>query len=68
MTAPRRRRRQRPIRTAVALVVVFAIGLVAGEALHGSGPSGGRQTIVRTLDPLPLVPVERTVTVTTTAP
>jgi hypothetical protein len=49
-------------------VVVFVIGLVVGEALHGNPKPGGRQTIVRTLDPLPLVPVERTVTVTTTAP
>lgn len=46
-----------------AIVVVFAIGLALGQALHDN-PSGGTQTVVRTLKPLPLPPARETVTVT----
>ena len=46
-----------------AIVVVFAIGLALGQALHDN-PSGGTQTVVRTLKPLPLPPAQETVTVT----
>jgi hypothetical protein len=50
-------------------VVVLAIGVGLGEALHDNPKPGGSQTIVRTLRPLPLVPVARnTVTVTTSSP
>jgi hypothetical protein len=50
----------------LALVVVFAIGVALGEALHDNPKPGGTQTIVRTLRPLPLVPAaQTTVTVTT---
>ena len=46
-----------------AIVVVFGIGLALGQALHDN-PSGGTQTVVRTLKPLPLPPARETVTVT----
>lgn len=47
---------------AALLVLVFLVGLGLGLALEG--PAAGERTIVRTLDPLPLAPAERTVTVT----
>jgi hypothetical protein len=53
----------RPLVWLLAIVVVFAIGLALGEALHDN-PSGGTQTVVRTLKPLPLPPARETVTVT----
>jgi hypothetical protein len=50
---------------ALALVVTFVVGVAVGEALHDNPKPGGAQTIVRTLDPLPLVPqAGATVTVT----
>jgi len=53
----------------VALVVAFAVGLGVGEALHDNPKPGGTQTLVRTLHPLPLVPVaQNTVTITTSNP
>jgi hypothetical protein len=54
------------IRVAIVLallVLAFLLGLGLGRALE-EGPSTGERTIVRTLDPLPLAPAERTVTVT----
>ena len=58
--APRRR---------AGIVVVFVAGVGLGEALHDNSATGGTQTVVRTLHPLPLVPVARnTVTVTVTNP
>jgi hypothetical protein len=46
-------------------VVVFLAGVGLGEALHDNPNPGGTQTVVRTLHPLPLVPVaQNTVTVT----
>jgi hypothetical protein len=56
----RRRKRRRPLaRLAVpaALIVVFVAGIGLGEALHDNPKVGGTQTLVRTLRPLPLVPV-----------
>jgi len=51
------------------VAIVLAVGIAAGEALHDNPSPGGTQSIVRTLDPLPLAPAaERTVTVTTTGP
>jgi hypothetical protein len=51
------------------IVVVFVAGVGLGEALHDNSATGGTQTVVRTLHPLPLVPVARnTVTVTVTNP
>jgi hypothetical protein len=52
----------------VVVIVVFVIGIAIGEALHDDSPPGGTQTIVRTLNPLPLPPARITVTVTTTTP
>ena len=49
--------------TAALLVLAFLLGLGLGQALE-EGPPAGERTIVRTLDPLPLAPAERTVTVT----
>jgi hypothetical protein len=64
--------KRRPLRivvTLLALALAFVVGIAVGEALHDNPASGGTQTIVRTLEPLPLAPAaERTVTVTTTAP
>lgn len=52
-----------------ALIVAFAVGIALGEALDDSSPPGGTQSIVRTLNPLPLAPAAlRTVTVTVTQP
>jgi hypothetical protein len=63
---PRRRRRLRLITVPVALAVAFVVGIALGEALHDNPDTGGTQTLIRTLHPLPLAPVTReTVTVTT---
>jgi hypothetical protein len=54
------------IRVAIVLallVLAFLLGLGLSRALE-EGPATGERTIVRTLDPLPLAPAERTVTVT----
>jgi hypothetical protein len=54
---------------AAALIVAFAVGIALGEALDDSSSAGGTQSIVRTLNPLPLAPAAlRTVTVTVTQP
>jgi len=42
---------------------VLALGLALGEALHDNPSTGGTQTLVRTLKPLPLPPARETVTV-----
>jgi hypothetical protein len=71
-----RPRRSKPVRRGLlvlgGLAVAFAIGIGLGESLHDNPTGGGTQTLVRTLDPLPLVPVAGsdtvTVTVTTSAP
>ena len=62
---PSRKRRgwARPLLVVVAIVLVFGVGLALGQALHDN-PSGGTQTVVRTLKPLPLPPAQETVTVT----
>jgi hypothetical protein len=53
----------------VSLLVVFAVGIAVGEALHDNPAPGGTQTLVRTLRPLPLAPAAlETVTVTTQTP
>jgi hypothetical protein len=58
-----------PLVTFAALVVSFVVGIAVGEALHDNPKPGGSQTIVRTLDPLPLVPASgATVTVTVRKP
>jgi len=50
-----------------AFLVVFAVGVALGEALHDNPGKGETQTLVRTLRPLPLAPAART-TVTVNAP
>ncbi|MFL5964130.1 MAG: hypothetical protein ACJ757_14690 [Gaiellaceae bacterium] len=46
-------------------IVVFALGVGLGQALNDNPEPGGRQTLIRTLKPLPLAPAAReTVTVT----
>ena len=58
---------RRRLLLAIAVVVVFVVGLAVGEALHDSPKPGGSQTLVRTLQPLPLAPAALE-TVTVTAP
>ena len=60
---------RRKLATAVALIVVFVVGIALGEALNDGSGGGGTQTLVRTLKPLPLAPAAReTVTVTVQNP
>jgi hypothetical protein len=60
---------KRAILAAAVLAVVFVVGIALGQALNDGSDSGGSQTIVRTLKPLPLAPAAReTVTVTTPNP
>jgi ABC-type Fe3+ transport system permease subunit len=63
---PARRRRRWPalVGVALSLVLAFVVGVALGRALE-EGPAPGRTvTAVRTLEPLPLPPATRTVTVT----
>lgn len=54
----------RPLLAVVGLVAALLLGVSIGRAL-GDGPSpGGTQTNVRTLEPRPLPPAAKTVTVT----
>lgn len=53
----------------VGAVLLFAVGIAVGEALHDNPQPGGTQSLVRTLRPLPLAPAARqTVTVTVQNP
>ena len=68
---PRRRRRRRRVPawvlTAIGLVLAFVVGIAVGESLHDNPEPGGTQTLVRTLQPLPVAPAARsTVTLTVT--
>ena len=57
----------RAVLLGVGAAVIFAAGVGLGEALD-ENPEGGTQTLVQTLNPLPLAPAAKTtVTVTTTA-
>ena len=50
---------------AVLVLVVFALGIGLGQALNDNPQPGGTQTLIRTLEPLPLAPAAReTVTIT----
>jgi hypothetical protein len=56
---------RRALLVGAAFLVVFAIGVALGEALHDNPGAGSTQTLVRTLNPLPIAPAAReTVTVT----
>jgi hypothetical protein len=56
---------RRPLLTALGVVVAFVLGLAVGRALDDNPQTGGQQTLVRTLQPLPLAPAARsTVTIT----
>jgi hypothetical protein len=60
---------KRAVLIVVGAVLVFAIGIAVGEALHDNPQPGGTQSLVRTLRPLPLAPAAReTVTVTVQNP
>lgn len=52
----RRRARRRPARNKIVLglvlIVVFAVGVALGQALHDNPRPGGVQTSFRTLPPL----------------
>lgn len=51
----------------VGLALALVVGIALGEALNDNSTPGGTQTLVRTLQPLPLAPAAQgTVTVTTT--
>jgi hypothetical protein len=53
----------------LALACAFLVGIGLGKALDDAPAPGGTQTLVRTLHPLPLVPVaQNTVTRTVTTP
>jgi hypothetical protein len=66
-----RSRRERVGRTALALVALalaFLLGIAFARTLDERPRSGGAETIVRTLTPLPQGAPARTVTVTVTGP
>ncbi|HEY4621526.1 MAG TPA: hypothetical protein VIG93_07465 [Gaiellaceae bacterium] len=64
----RRRTIWRRLAVALALVLVFLVGIAFGQALDDTPDRGGVTTTVRTLEPLPQEPPPRTVTVTVTQP
>ena len=60
---------KKALAAAAGAIVVFAVGVAVGEALHDAPTPGGTQSLVRTLEPLPLAPAAReTVTVTVQNP
>lgn len=53
----------------VGLIVAFVVGAAVGESLDDGSKPAGTQTLVRTLQPLPLAPAaQETVTVTVSKP
>jgi hypothetical protein len=55
----------RRILIGAAVLVVVALGVGLGQALDDNPDPSGKQTLIRTLEPLPLAPAAReTVTVT----
>lgn len=61
-----RSRLLRPALAALGLVVLLLLGISIGRALEDGPSPGGTVTNIRTLEPQPLPPAERTVTVTVT--
>jgi hypothetical protein len=53
---------------AAGLIVAFVVGIAVGQSLNDGSKPGGTQTLVRTLQPLPLAPAQETVTVTVSNP
>lgn len=64
--ARRRSPRWRPALVVLGLVVLLLLGISIGRALEDGPSPGGTVTNVRTLQPQPLPPAARTVTVTVT--
>ena len=64
--APRRSPLIRPGLIALGLLLLLLLGISIGKALEDGPSPGGTVTNVRTLEPQPLPPAERTVTVTVT--
>lgn len=62
------RRAARAALVGLAGALLFLLGLAVGQATRENPRPGGTQTLVRTLDPLPLAPQASTVTVTTSSP
>lgn len=59
----------RRILALLGIVVAFVVGIAVGESLNDGSRPSGNQTLVRTLNPLPLAPAAReTVTVTVPRP
>ena len=52
----------------VVAVALFAAGVAVGRALEDKPRPGGLQTLVRTLQPATVKPLEGTVTVTVSSP
>ena len=56
----------RPALIALGLLLLLLVGISIAKALEDGPDPGGTVTNVRTLEPRPLPPAERTVTVTVT--
>ena len=63
---PRRRTPLLPLLLVGALALTLLVGISLGRALEDGPDPGGVETRVRTLEPQPLPPATRTVTVTVT--
>ena len=64
--ARRRRQLWRPFLIGLGVLAALLVGISLGRALEDGPDPGGTQTNVRTLQPQPLPPAARTVTVTVT--
>ena len=63
---PRRNPWLRPVLVVAGLLLTLLLGVALGRALEDGPSPDGTQTSVRTLEPQPLPPAARTVTVTVT--
>ena len=56
---------RRAVLTALGVAAAFVVGIAVGRSLGDNPQTGNEQTLVRTLQPLPLAPAAReTVTIT----